>query len=161
MSGDDMSLSVLVALRKIMRAVNLHSKKIEKTYQLTTPQLIVLTEIINQSDSPIGVLAKHVRLSNATITGIVDRLEKRGLIERVRSLGDRRQVLIKATNKGIETLKNAPSPLQEQFLNRFNKLDASEQKSILESLEKIATMMKAEHLDVAPMLSEQSLSDNN
>jgi len=155
----DLGLEVLIALRQIMRAVDLHSKKLEKDYKLTGPQLIVLSQTVKQDDIPIGKLAERVSLSNATITGIVDRLEKRGLVQRIRGTNDRRQVLITATSEGIRVMKAAPSPLQEQFLNRFKKLSANEQKTILRALEEVATMMKAEHLDVAPVLFGQSLSD--
>lgn len=160
MSDIDLTSNVLIALRRIMRAVDLHSKKTEKEYKLTSPQLILLNQIVKRDEIPIGILAKNVSLSNATITGIVDRLESRGLVKRIRSSNDRRQVLIKTTDQGIEILKSAPSLLQEQFIKRFEELKSTEQEAILAALEKVATMMQAEHLEVAPVLSGQSLQDN-
>ena len=160
MDNNGLTSSVLIALRQIMRAVDLHSKKLEKQHNLTSPQLILLNHIVQTDGIPIGTLARNVSLSNATITGIVDRLEKRGLVERIRSSEDRRQVLIKTTSEGSDTLKNAPSPLQEDFVNKFNFLDTDEQRGILEALEKVAAMMKAERLEVAPVLSGQPLPEN-
>jgi DNA-binding MarR family transcriptional regulator len=160
MSENDLSSDVLIALRQIMRAVDLHSKRLERNYKLTGPQLIVLSQITKNDNIPIGKLADLVSLSNATVTGIVDRLEKRGLVTRIRSTNDRRQVLIKATDNGIHIFKSAPSPLQEQFLNKFNELNVNDQQAILSALEEVATMMKAEHLEVAPVLSGQPLPDN-
>ena len=160
MDNNDLTSEVLITLRRIMRAVDIHSKKLEKRYSLTGPQLILLNHIVQYDEIPIGTLARDVNLSNATITGIVDRLEKRGLVERIRSSHDRRQVLIKTTEVGLKTQKSAPSPLQEDFVNKFSKLDSDEQENILAALEKVAAMMKAEHLEVAPVLSGQSLQDN-
>lgn len=159
MQDNELNLKVLVALRRIMRAVDLHSKKLEREYRLTGPQLIILHEIIKTESITIGGLAKAVNLSNATITGIIDRLEKRGLVVRIRSSDDRRQVLIKTTAAGTKTLKSAPSPLQEEFVNRFNNLNSNDQESVLAALERVAEMMNAEHLEVAPMLSAQSLPE--
>ena len=161
MSDSQTAQNVIVALRQIMRAVDMHSKKLERDYHLTGPQLIVLNEIIRSDQIPIGCLAKTVHLSNATITGIVDRLEKRGLVKRIRSTNDRRQVLIRTTEKGRDTLKDAPPPLQEQFMNRFEGLPSEEQNAILHSLEQTAAMMNAEDLDVGPILSGQPLPENN
>jgi len=160
MVDNDLSSNVLIALRQIMRAVELHSKKLEKNYNLTGPQLILLNQIVKHDGIPMSALAINMSLSNATITGIVDRLEKRGLVERTRGSSDRRQILIKATEIGIETLNSAPSPLQEQFVKRFKELGENGQKTILAALEQIATMMKAEHLEVAPVLSARPLQDD-
>ena len=160
MVDNDLSSNVLIALRQIMRAVELHSKKLEKNYNLTGPQLILLNQIVKHDGIPMSTLAINMSLSSATITGIVDRLEKRGLVERTRGSSDRRQILIKATEIGIETLNSAPSPLQEQFVKRFEELGADGQKTILNALEQVATMMKAEHLEVAPVLSAQPLQDD-
>jgi DNA-binding MarR family transcriptional regulator len=144
-----------------MRAVDIHSKKLERNYRLTGPQLIVLNEIIKNNQMPIGRLAKTVNLSNATITGIVDRLEKRGLLKRIRSADDRRQVLIQATETGQSTFRSAPPPLQEQFITRFGGLPLKEQNAILHALERTAAMMNAEDLDVGPILSGQPLTDRS
>ncbi|MBD3168018.1 MAG: MarR family transcriptional regulator [candidate division Zixibacteria bacterium] len=157
MPENETTSKVLRVLRQIMRAVDLHSKKLEKEYNLTGPQLIVLHEIVRNQEIPIGILAQKVSLSNATLTGIIDRLENRGLVNRVRNIEDRRKVLIKSTKTGEKTLKNAPSPLQEEFRRQFEKLRIFKQKEILASLEMVASMMSAESLDVAPMLTGQSL----
>ncbi|HKL81044.1 MAG TPA: MarR family transcriptional regulator, partial [Desulfobacter sp.] len=82
--------SVLAALRKIMRSIDLHSKSLVKRFGLTSPQLIVLREIDAHGQVTAGEIAHAVSLSQATITGIFERLEKGGLITRKRSRNDRR-----------------------------------------------------------------------
>ncbi len=156
----EISSNVLIALRKIMRAVDLNSKKLHKRHKLTVPQLILLKEIAARDEIPIGSLAKSVSLSSATVTGIVDRLEKQQLAERIRGSNDRRQVLVKSTSAGKELLKNAPSPLQEEFVKAFESLNLTEQKNIMNALETVAKIMDAEHLDVAPLLDSGPISGN-
>jgi DNA-binding MarR family transcriptional regulator len=160
MKDNEISSNVLIALRRIMRAVDLNSKQLQKKYNLTAPQLVLLKEIKRAGEIPIGTLAKNVSLSNATVTGIVDRLEKRGMAERVRNLNDRRQVLVRVTANGTDILKNAPATLQDDFIKGFESLELDEQKNILQSLEKVAVIMAAERLDVAPILAGASLSES-
>ena len=74
----DISEEVLVTIRQIVRAIDLHSKKLAKTYGLTGPQLIVLQEIADRDVLTTGDLAKNISLSHATVTSIVDRLVARG-----------------------------------------------------------------------------------
>jgi DNA-binding MarR family transcriptional regulator len=152
---------ILIALRRIMRAVDLHSKNLERNFNLTGPQLILLREIDKIGDTPIGILAQHINLSNATMTGIVDRLEKRQLVERVRNANDRRQVIVRVTDRGKAMVSESPPLLQDRFIEELAKLAKERQTTILDSLEQVAAMMHASHLDVAPMLSVQPIADTN
>lgn len=152
---------MLISLRRIIRAVDLHSKQLVHKHKLTGPQLIVLREIMRQENVTIGELAKRASLSNATVTGIVDRLEKRGLVVRSRGDKDRRQVLVSATTAADSVMAEAPPLLQEQFLVALEELDAGERSRMLESLERIARMMNAEGLDVAPVLSGDAINNED
>ncbi|MCD6163115.1 MAG: MarR family transcriptional regulator [candidate division Zixibacteria bacterium] len=152
-ANSDISNQVLVYLRKIMRAIDLHSKKLIQEFKLTGPQLIVLKEIESNNQISIGEIAKNISLSNATVTGIVNRLELRGLVKRIRHDSDRRKVIVLKTNKADSLLKNAPPPLQEQFTSLFENLDESRRTQIMCSLQKVSSMMGAQELDAAPVLS--------
>lgn len=143
---------VLVSLRRIIRATDIHSKKLSKHSGLTSPQLLILMAIDKLGDVTIGTVAKDVNLSQATVTTILDRLEKRGLVQRVRSEVDRRRVHAKLTNEGHKIVADAPSPLQESFVEQFDKLPEWEQTMILSSLQKLAELMQASDIDAAPVL---------
>lgn len=145
---------VLIALRRIIRAIDLHSKKLAQHQGLTVPQLIVLKEINRASKVTVGEIADAVSLSSATITCILIRLESRGFIQRNRSISDKRRVNVVLTDAGQELLKSAPSLLQEQFIKEFEKLKDWEQTLILSSLQKVARLMDAKDLDAAPVLAE-------
>lgn len=76
---------VLVALRRVIRATDLHSKRLSKHAGLTGPQLLIMRTIRDLGEVTIGTIAENVSLSQATVTTILDRLELRKLVYRVRS----------------------------------------------------------------------------
>ncbi len=143
---------VLVALRRVIRATDLHSRHLAKTTGLTAPQILLLQTIRDRGEVTIGELATDISLSQATVTTILDRLEKRGLVYRQRSNEDKRKVHAHLTADAQEILKNAPIPLQEQFTRQFGELQEWEQTMIISSLQRIAKMMDAEHIDASPVL---------
>jgi DNA-binding MarR family transcriptional regulator len=143
---------ILVALRRIIRAVDLHSRQLVDRAGLTGPQLVLLRAAARLRKPTAGELARDIHLSQATVTGILDRLEKRSLIERVRNGHDRRSIFVQITPQGEAQLKSAPSGLQEQFLQELGELESWEQTSILATLQRIVSMMEAEHVDASPVL---------
>ena len=143
---------VLVALRRVIRATDLHSKHLAKTTGLTAPQILLLQSIRNSGEVTIGELASEVNLSQATVTTILDRLERKELIYRERSKVDKRKVHAYLTESGVEILKDAPMPLQDQFTRQFNDLQQWEQTAIISALQRIAYMMDAQHIDASPVL---------
>ncbi len=150
---------VLIALRQIIRAIDLHSKKLNKEAGLTGPQLLLMREIRDAGEVTIRQLANNTNMSQATATTILDRLEKRGLVQRVRSTLDKRKVHAYLTDTGKETLDKAPQPLQEGFIGQFNDLEEWEQSLLLSSLQRVSSMMNAEHLDVAPVMWSGSVTE--
>lgn len=143
---------VLVSLRRVIRATDIRSKQLVKTAGLTTPQLLILRVINSKGEVTIGEIAADINLSQATVTTILDRLEKRGLVFRERSNKDKRKVHAHLTKQGKVTLKNAPALLQENFTRQFRNLQDWEQTMIIASLERIAHMMDADHIDASPVL---------
>lgn len=143
---------VLVSLRRIIRATDLQSKRMVKSCGLTIPQIMVLRAIDALGDVTVKRISDDVSLSQATVTTILNRLEDRGHIERVRSQTDKRIVNARLTASGREVLASAPPLLHEKFIERFEALESWEKSLILSSLQRVATMMDAEELDAAPML---------
>ena len=143
---------VLIALRRVIRATDLHSRYLARTTGLTAPQILLLQAIHNSGRVTIGQLAGEVSLSQATVTSILDRLEKRELVFRERSTEDKRKVHACLTQEGQRVLKDAPMPLQDQFARQFNELEDWEQSAILASLQRVAHMMDAQDIDASPVL---------
>jgi DNA-binding MarR family transcriptional regulator len=142
---------IVAALRQIMRAVDLHSRQLVRECGLTGPQLATLLEAVRHGPMTAGNLAKSISVSQSTLTGILDRLEARQLVQRARG-PDRRSVTIMATDSGKALVGKAPSLLQESLRRSLSQLEEWEQSSILAALQRVAGMMGADQIDAAPML---------
>ena len=91
---------LLVSLRKVIRAIDLHSKQLNKTSGLTGPQLLIMQEVAHTDGITASRIAQNVNLSPATVTNILDRIESRNLVTRVRSQMDKRRVSLYLTEQG-------------------------------------------------------------
>jgi len=143
---------VLVFLRRIIHATDLQSKRVAKVCGLTIPQVMVLNSIDQLGDVTVKRISDEVSLSQATVTTILNRLEDRGLLERVRNPDDKRIVNARLTPVGNAALKASPPLLHESFIERFERLSKREKAEILSSLQTVAGMMDAEDIDAAPIL---------
>lgn len=149
----DLEESIVAAIRRIIRAIDVHSRRLVEAYGLTGPQLATLREVQRQGPVSPGALARAVHLSNPTVTGILTRLERRGLVIRRRSPDDRRSVDVTVTPAGLELLDRAPSLLQDRFHAELDQLEGWERHMILANLQRVAAMMNADVLDAAPHLT--------
>lgn len=143
---------VIAALRRIMRAIDLHSRLLLQQHGLTAPQLVALKAARRLQPVTVGALAREIHLGQATVTGILGRLEKRGLVTRIRGDQDRRSVVVQLTEAGARLVEQAPSVLQERFHRELATLRQWEQTMILATLQRIASMMDAEQIEAAPVL---------
>jgi DNA-binding MarR family transcriptional regulator len=143
---------ILAALRRIMRAVDLHSRHLLDAHGMTGPQLAVLQAAERLQQGSATALARTVHLSGATVSGILDRLERGGLVRRERDDCDRRSVAIVVTDAGRSMLEKAPSLLQDQFRIKLESLEDWERTQVLATLERIASMMSVSDLDASPIL---------
>jgi len=148
---------IVAALRQIMRAVDLHSRRLVETCGLTGPQLTVLQRAARLRDATPSTIARQVHLSQATVTGILQRLESRGLIARQPNATDRRSISITVTPAGHALLDAAPSLLQDHFRDQLRTLEPWEQQMILAVLQRVAGLMGAADLDAAPHLLSDAL----
>jgi len=158
-SSDELCDEVLVSLRRLIRAVDLHSRRLAGEYGLTGPQALLLKAIISNQGLSAGELARTLSLSQATITDILKRLEQRGLVRRERAETDRRKVLVFATEQAQVIIDAAPPLLQDKFVERFGGLRDWEQMMLLASLKRVAELMDADDLDAAPLLAPGQPAD--
>ena len=149
---------LLISLRKVIRAIDLHSKHLSKTSGLTSPQLLIMLEIDKAAGINSSQIAKNVNLSAATVTNILDRLENKSLVSRMRDTQDKRKVSLYLTDSGQALLQNAPQALQEHFIEKFTNLAQWEQSQLLSSMERLSAMMNADEIDAAPLLELNAMS---
>jgi DNA-binding MarR family transcriptional regulator len=150
---------VLINLRRIIQAIDLHSRQLARQHGITTPQLLILKQLQSESTVTVSQLAKQVSLKQATVTDILNRLERKGLVRRRKYSTDRRQVWIEETDAGRKLLEAAPSPLQETFLDKFEDQEIWKQTMILSSLQLLSSLMVEEDIASAPILSTGVLTD--
>ncbi|TDF39778.1 MarR family transcriptional regulator [Alteromonadaceae bacterium M269] len=149
---------LLIALRRVIRAIDIRSKQLSKEIGLTGPQLLVLREVGKIPGAMVRDIAHNINLSPATVTSILDRLEGKAFVKRVRSTEDKRRVSVYLTDSGLEAQEKAPMHLQEHFLERFFKLEEWEQSQMVATMQRLASMMGAEELDAAPVLEVGSIT---
>jgi len=144
---------ILRSLRRIMRAVDLYSRRLVTQHGLSSPQLICLAQLNANGSMMTGQLAASMSLSPATLCGILDRLEVRGLVTRERQIDDKRRVLVRLTRSGMRAVRSAPPPLENGFLERLNALPLRKQAEIKEALDQLVGLMSVSEIDAAPLLT--------
>ncbi len=144
---------ILRSLRRIMRAVDLYSRRLVTQHGLSSPQLICLAQLNANGSMMTGQLATSMSLSPATLCGILDRLETRGLVTRERQTDDKRRVLVRLTRSGMRAARRAPPPLENGFLERLNALPLRRQAEIKKALDQLVGLMSATEIDAAPLLT--------
>ena len=137
-------------LRRVFQVVNEYSKRAEKETGLTGPQLWAIKVIYESEAIKVSELARKMYLHPATVVGILDRLESRGLVARTRSTEDRRVVYVDLTELGKDLVKQAPEVVQGVLVRGLEQLPKDELLTIANSLEQLVGIVGAQ--GVAPKL---------
>ncbi|WP_449469216.1 MarR family winged helix-turn-helix transcriptional regulator [Sphingobium chungangianum] len=151
MSSDIASLT-LRALRRVLRATEIGSRRLANATGLTPSQWLVLREIASRDSATPSEIAQALQFSQATITTVVDRLQELGFVQRQRNERDKRQFILTTLPPGIAALADAPDLLQTTFTERFDCLPSWEQAMVLAAVERLAMLMDAQDIDAAPLL---------
>ena len=137
----------LIALRRILRATEIYGRKLANAAGLTAVQFRVLQIVAERGQTTATEIARRMRVSQATVTSLVDKLVKHGVVTRVKSQADRRQTDILITARGRDTINHAPDALQQRYVRKFEALEDWEQTQLVASLERVAAMLDAEQID--------------
>jgi DNA-binding MarR family transcriptional regulator len=132
---------MMKSIRRIVRAIDMRSKKVARETGLTIPQIVVLHAVKERGMVTTAALSRHADLSPATTVTILDKLESRGLVTRQRSAEDRRIVHTTLTEKGAEILTDAPPLFDWAFSRGFADLSEAEQHKILKALATVADLL--------------------
>ncbi|TDE36283.1 MarR family winged helix-turn-helix transcriptional regulator [Antarcticimicrobium sediminis] len=142
----------LIALRRILRATELYGRELAQAAGLTAVQFRVLQVVSERGNCTATEISQRMGVSQATVTSLVDKLVRQGMVERQRSEKDRRQTHIVKTEKGRAALARAPDALQQRYVRKFEALEDWEQSMLVASLERVASMLDAEDIDASPVL---------
>ena len=153
-------LQVLQALRRLIRATDILSRRLIAQHKVSGPQLVCLHKLLESDGLTVTELSKAVFLSASTVVGILDRLERQDLITRIRSTVDRRKVLIHVSQAGRDLVQDAPSPLQDALRSGLARLPIAHQQVIAESIGQLVDMLELNDLDAAPILETGATLDD-
>jgi len=118
------------------------SKDEASQYGVTPTQLTVLKLLAEIGDLSLGTLSKEIRAHNSTVTGIVDRMEAAGLVERARSEEDRRVWIIRLTHAGRKVADRARISPWETLKNALSTLSRDDQQRLTQILNKVALQIQ-------------------
>ena len=147
-AAQDLIREIVYQIRRLMQAGELYTKELSKTYQVSAPQLHCLVALYDYGPLPPSQIARHVMVKSSTITGIIDRLEQKGLVTRLRNSPDRRVITIELTEAGRTLARNAPPPIQHKIVDGLKKLPESEVEQVINSLSKLTQMLDVQDLEV-------------
>ncbi|HSB33776.1 MAG TPA: MarR family transcriptional regulator [Nitrospirota bacterium] len=142
-------------LRRVFQVVNEQSKKAEHETGLTGPQLWAIKTIAQESPIMVSEIARRMYLHPATVVGILDRLEKQGLVLRVRSTEDRRVVKVELTRQGRALVKKAPEVSQGLLVSGLEKIGTNKLKNISEGLDQMVDILGAQNIPPQLILSPE------
>lgn len=146
------SEAALIALRQILRATDINARALAKEAGLTPSQLIIL-QIVGRVDNALpSQIARDAKLTQATVTSLIDKLERRGMVQRRRDTEDRRRVFIDLTDEGRAALSGNTDLLQDRFTAQFATLEDWEQSYLIAALERTAALLGAAEIDASPVL---------
>ncbi|HED31224.1 MAG TPA: MarR family transcriptional regulator [Prosthecochloris aestuarii] len=135
---EEFSSASLHSLRRIIRALDVHSRKLYRECNITSPQIHCLHNLTQKGTQTLSSLARELHLSLSTVNGIIDRLESRGMVLRTRSTEDQRKVMIAITDEGRALLLTVPELMKDLYTQAFGKLEKEDQKTLAHLLGRLA-----------------------
>lgn len=151
----DLIAQVTDNLRRVFQVVNEHSKRAMRETGLTGPQLWAIKVIAGKGPLRVSDLACMLYLHNATVVGIIDRLEAQGLAQRTRSLKDRRVVMVDLTEKGKDLLARAPEVAQGLLVAGLETIPRKKLETISEGFELMVRILGAQNFPPQLILSPE------
>jgi DNA-binding MarR family transcriptional regulator len=144
--GENLEGEIFSCLRRVINAVEIYSSKLKDKTGLNASQLSCLVVLKKGGPMSPGQLSRKVFLSPSMITSIIDQLEKKELVLRNRDSTDRRVILIQLTESGKGVVKTTPPSFQDQLINCLSHLKKEEKKNLVESLNKLFSIIVSEVL---------------
>ena len=113
---------IIYSIRRLMQAGEHYTKELNKIYNVSAAQINCLIALYENGPLPPSQIAKYLMVNSSTVTGIIDRLEKKDLVKRLRISQDRRVITIELTKNGKVLAENAPPPNQQKIIYGIKKL---------------------------------------
>jgi DNA-binding MarR family transcriptional regulator len=145
-SRNEAIAETIQSLRRIFKAIQDYSREVSQEFGITGPQLWALKTIYAEESLSLSELSKKMYLHPSTVTGVVDRLEKKGYVFRDRGQKDRRIVKVQLTPSGKQLVKKAPNPVQGKMIYGLRKMNQGELEKIHGAVEKLVEIAEAKNV---------------
>lgn len=142
-AAPDHVAQIVQGLRRIVRALHAFSQEVHRDFGLTGPQLWALKTLQRAGSLSTGELAVALAVHQSSASILLDRLERRGLIRRVKGVTDRRVVRIELTSRGAALSATAPEPAQGRLLYGLRAMSEREIGEIRQSVDRLVEAMEA------------------
>jgi DNA-binding MarR family transcriptional regulator len=120
------------------------TKEVARHYGLTGPQVTALKLLRAVDAISLSKLSARMSAKNSTITGIVDRMERRDLVRRIRSERDRRVILLHLTDVGRELADSIPVSSMEIFAEALGALSGADRDELRRILNEVSERVRLE-----------------
>ena len=144
----DQTKQIIFSIRKLIQANELYTKELNKKYQVSSAQLNCILALYEYGPLPPSKIANYIMVKSSTVTGVVDRLENKGFVERMRNSPDRRVITIQLTETGKKLAENAPPPIQQKIIDGLKQTDNNKVEQIVSSLNMLTSMLDVQDLEV-------------
>jgi DNA-binding MarR family transcriptional regulator len=139
---------IIYSIRRLMQAGELYTKELNKIYNISSAQLNCLLSLYENGPLPPSQIARLIMINSSTVTGIIDRLEQKGLVKRLRISDDRRIITVELTKSGKLLAEKAPPPIQWKIIDGLNRISERDIKQIASTLTKLTNMLDVQDLEV-------------
>jgi MarR family transcriptional regulator, 2-MHQ and catechol-resistance regulon repressor len=131
MSSDQInqSLKLFIVLSRAYKAVNEHVNKSIQTHGLNPTEFAVLELLYHKGEQPLQQIGGKILLASGSITYVVDKLEQKGLLNRVACPNDRRVTYAQISDQGKQFIEEI-FPTHEQKINELMSILSDEEKEI-------------------------------
>lgn len=146
---------ILINIRKIVRSINLESKKILRDYGVSIPQLLTLKYLSERDEykAPHGEIARYLNLNSSTVTGIINRLETKGFVARLPKKNDRRVIYISLTTSGASLLDHSPRLLHIELTGKLRELPDNKLREINDALATLVDYLEIDDPAASPIIT--------
>lgn len=134
---------IVQGLRRVVKALHTYSQDVRNAYGLTGPQLWALKTLEAHGHMSAGRLAAALAVHQSSISILIDRLEKRGLVRRNPGQHDHRMVNMTLTKRGASLAADAPEPAQGRLLHALEAMPAREVRKIRRAVDRLVQAMEA------------------
>jgi DNA-binding MarR family transcriptional regulator len=157
----DPTTRIIHALRRLTRALDIHSRRLAAEKDVTSVQLFCMKMLAHDGVDTATEVARKVHLSPSTVVGVLDRLEAKGMIERARDREDRRVVRVVLTRKGRDLIKKTPDPVEDLLRRQSNEVAPGETGRLADAIERLVAALGAEEIDASTPYGELGVEDQS